>query len=222
MFSTARAAGVWGADMLLVGLRLAGPPLRCPLGCGFWGDLPCAFGASSSEGSIHAVGVLAEQPGMCYGKRDLLKPTAPCGVCGEGFQLGWEEPCEAARGSSLSPMGPIALVPAAATHLPWDCCSCCISHTALWTVRGVRHLTRGQALYLPRSNQLDFLRLPGSEERCCCQALGCAHPLLESIPSWGEAGRGSHLGCSGITASGLSVALIARQACGDVPGSQGL
>ena len=97
-------------------------------------------------------------------------------------------PCKAARGVSPSPTGAL------------------LSLHQRWTMRSVEHLSHRQAL---RSNQLDLLQLPGSEEQCCCRAPGCAHPLLESSPPQGQVAGGSHLGCGGTAASGLSVALVA-------------
>lgn len=119
----------------LLGCSATSPPLRCPLECGFWGDLPCAFGRSSSEGSVRAPGVVGEQTGMCYGKRDLLKPAEPGGVHRGGFPAGREEPWCPAR------------LPTVAVRLPWDCFSCCISHAAPWMVRGIGHLSHRQALH---------------------------------------------------------------------------
>lgn len=67
-----------------------------------------------------------------------------------------------AHGGGPSPVGSAAPVPTVAIRLLWDCSSCCITHTAPWMVRGVGHVSCGQALHPLRSNQLDPLWHPRS------------------------------------------------------------
>lgn len=155
------------------------------------------------EGSVGAPGVLGEQPGVSYGKRDSPKPGNLVAFAQEGFQqdgqspaalrsCAWQQPVSrgtgspSARSSSPSSVGPAAPVPAAAARLPWDCCSCCISHAAqrspnrCWT-------PVPQAGSAPTEiKSADLLQRPGWEERCCCRAPGSAHPLLESSPPQGQ------------------------------------
>lgn len=121
-----------------------------------------------------------------------------------------------------------ARLPVAAACLPWHWqprCLCISSGTVALAASATLPCGWQEALdtsptgrfCTPSSIQPHLLQLPDSEERCYCRALGCAHPLLESSLLGGQAAGGSHLGCGGITASGLCVALVDHQAFWHVP-----
>lgn len=153
------------------------------------------------EGSGGAPGVLGEQPGVCYGKRDSVKPANQMEFAREGFQqdgqspsalrgCAWQQPVSHGTGSPSALRGcawqqPIphgTSSPRAHSSSPSPMGLLLLLHAAPWTMRGVGHCSLGQALHPLKSNQQDLFQCPSWEQQCCCQAPGSAHPLLESSP----------------------------------------
>lgn len=104
MFSTARAAGV-----------LCGPvsPFAARRDVGFGEICLVRLGRAARRAALVLQALSVSSQVMCYGKRDLLKPAEPGGVCRGGFPAGWEEPwCPAGLpvGAALSPTGLLLLL----------------------------------------------------------------------------------------------------------------